>query len=425
MQGGVVERLKAPVLKTGIRLTVDRGFESHPLRRHPLEPMNVHEYQAKEIFARHGVPVPGGGVASTPDEARRVAEDIGGGVVVKAQVHAGGRGKAGGVRMVSSADEAERAAREMLGIRLVTAQTGPDGVPVGSVLVEEAVTAQTEMYVSLTIDGSAGGVAVIASAAGGMDIEQVAAATPEKILREGVDPTLGLQPYQARRLAYGLDVRSELVRPTASLIVSLYDIFTTYDCSLVEINPLTITEDGRVLAVDAKLNLDDDALFKHPEMRELHDPGQEDPLEVEAKQHDLSYVKLDGNVGCIVNGAGLALATMDVIGATGAAPANFLDVGGGADEEKVSQALKIVLSDPSVELVLVNIFGGILRCDVAARGLLMAAEAMPHAICPMVVRMLGTNAEEGRRTLSESSLDVTLVDDLNAAAQAIGAASQA
>jgi succinyl-CoA synthetase beta subunit len=264
---------------------------------------------------------------------------------------------------------------------------------------------------------------VIASAAGGMDIEQVAAATPEKILREGVDPILGLQPYQARRLAYGLDVRPELVRLTASLIVSLYDIFTTYDCSLVEINPLTITEDGRVLAVDAKLNLDDDALFKHPDMRELHDSGQEDPLEVEAKQHDLSYVKLDGNVGCIVNGAGLALATMDVIGATGAAPANFLDVGGGADEEKVSQALKIVLSDPSVDLVLVNIFGGILRCDVAARGLLMAAEAMAHAICPMVVRMLGTNAEEGRRTLSESSLDVTLVDDLNQAAEAIGTGS--
>jgi len=381
--------------------------------------MNVHEYQAKEIFARHGVPVPRGGVASTPEEARGVAEDLGDGVVVKAQVHAGGRGKAGGVRVVTSADEAEQAARAILGTRLVTAQTGPEGLPVGSVLVEEAVTAQTETYVSLAIDGSARGVVVIASAAGGMDIEQVAAMTPEKVLRESVDPLLGLQPYQARKLAYGLGVEPELVRSTASLIVSLYGIFTTYDCSLVEINPLTITDDGRVLAVDAKLNLDDDALFRHPDMRELHDPGQEDPLEVEAKQHDLSYVKLDGNVGCIVNGAGLALATMDVIGATGASPANFLDVGGGADEEKVSHALRIVLSDPSVEQVLVNIFGGILRCDVAARGLLMAAEAIPHAIRPMVVRMLGTNAEEGRRTLSESSLDVTLVDDLNEAAEAI------
>ena len=381
--------------------------------------MNVHEYQAKEIFARHGVPVPRGGVASTPEEARGVAEDLGGAVVVKAQVHAGGRGKAGGVRVVTSADEAEQAARDILGTRLVTAQTGPEGLPVGSVLVEEAVTAQAETYVSLAIDGSARGVVVIASAAGGMDIEQVAAMTPEKVLRESVDPLLGLQPYQARKLAYGLGVEPELVRSTASLIVSLYDIFTSYDCSLVEINPLTITDDGRVLAVDAKLNLDDDALFRHPDMRELHDPGQEDPLEVEAKQHDLSYVKLDGNVGCIVNGAGLALATMDVIGATGASPANFLDVGGGADEEKVSHALRIVLSDPSVEQVLVNIFGGILRCDVAARGLLMAAEAIPHAIRPMVVRMLGTNAEEGRRTLSESSLDVTLVDDLNEAAEAI------
>jgi succinyl-CoA synthetase beta subunit len=387
--------------------------------------MNVHEYQAKEIFARHGVPVPKGRVASTPEGARRVAADLGGRVVVKAQVHAGGRGKAGGVRVVTSADEAERAARDILGTRLVTAQTGPEGVPVGSVLVEEAVTAQAEMYVSLAIDGSAGGVVVIASAAGGVEIEEVAAATPEKILRESVSPLLGLQPYQARRLAYGLAVAPEMIRPTASLIVSLYDIFTTYDCSLVEINPLTITDDGRVLAVDAKLNLDDDALFKHPDVRELHDPGQEDPLEVEAKQHDLSYVKLDGNVGCIVNGAGLALATMDVIGATGAAPANFLDVGGGADEEKVSHALRIVLSDPNVEQVLVNIFGGILRCDVAARGLLMAAEAMPHAMRPMVVRMLGTNAEEGRRTLSESSLDVTLVDDLNEAAEAIGTGSQA
>ena len=419
----MVERLKAPVLKTGIRLTVDRGFESHPLRHHPFEQMNVHEYQAKEILARHGVPVPKGEVASTPEEARRVAGDLGGRVVVKAQVHAGGRGKAGGVRVVASAAEAERAAGDILGARLVTAQTGPEGAPVNSVLVEEAVTARTEMYVSLAIDGSTQGVVVIASASGGMDIEEVAASTPDRVLRERVDPVLGLQPYQARRLAYAMDVEPGLVRPTGSLIVTLYDIFTTYDCSLVEINPLTVTDDGRVLAVDAKLNLDDDALFRRPDLRDLHDPDQEAPLEVEAKRSSLSYVKLDGSVGCIVNGAGLALATMDVVGATGASPANFLDVGGSADEEKVAQALRIVLSDPGVELVLVNIFGGILRCDVAARGLLMAAEAMPHAIRPMVVRMLGTNAEEGRRVLAESGLDVTLVDDLNEAAEAVRSGS--
>ena len=385
--------------------------------------MNVHEYQAKEILARHGVPVPKGEVASTPKEVRRVAADLGGRVVVKAQVHAGGRGKAGGVRVVASAAEAERAAGDILGARLVTAQTGPEGVPVHSVLVEEAVTARTEMYVSLAIDGSTQGVVVIASASGGMDIEEVAASTPDRVLRERVDPVLGLQPYQARRLAYAMDVEPGLVRPTGSLIGALYDIFTTYDCALVEINPLTVTDDGRVLAVDAKLSMDDDALFRHPDLRDLHDPDQEAPLEVEAKRSSLSYVKLDGSVGCIVNGAGLALATMDVVGATGAAPANFLDVGGSADEEKVAQALRIVLSDPGVELVLVNIFGGILRCDVAARGLLMAAESMPHAIHPMVVRMLGTNAEEGRRVLAESGLDVTLVDDLNEAAEAVRSGS--
>ncbi len=385
--------------------------------------MNVHEYQAKEILARHGIPVPRGAVASTPKEVRRVAGDLGGRVVVKAQVHAGGRGKAGGVRVVASAAEAERAAGDILGARLVTAQTGPEGVPVHSVLVEEAVTARTEMYVSLAIDGSTQGVVVIASASGGMDIEEVAASTPERVLRERVDPVLGLQPYQARRLAYAMDVEPGLVRPTGSLIGALYDIFTAYDCALVEINPLTVTDDGRVLAVDAKLSMDDDALFRHPDLRDLHDPDQEAPLEVEAKRSSLSYVKLDGSVGCIVNGAGLALATMDVVGATGAAPANFLDVGGSADEEKVAQALRIVLSDPGVELVLVNIFGGILRCDVAARGLLMAAESMPHAIRPMVVRMLGTNAEEGRRVLAESGLDVTLVDDLNEAAEAVRSGS--
>ena len=261
----------------------------------------------------------------------------------------------------------------------------------------------------------------MASEAGGVEIEEVAASTPEKIMRVRVDPALGFQPYQGRKLAYGLNMEPELVRPVAGLVSNLFKVFEACDCSLAEVNPLVVTSDNAVLAVDAKLNFDDEALFRHPDLQGLHDPEQQDPLEVEAGRHDISYIKLDGDVGCIVNGAGLAMATMDVIGAAGSQPANFLDIGGGADEEKVAQALKIVMSDDSVQRVLVNIFGGILRCDVAARGFLMAAEAMPHAIRPMVVRMLGTNAEEGRKILSESSLEVTLVHDLNEAAQAIKA----
>ena len=381
--------------------------------------MKVHEYQAKEILARHGVPVPEGGVASTPQEAADIARDLGGKAVIKAQVHAGGRGKAGGIKVVSSPEEAERAAEALLGTNLVTFQTGPEGVPVRRVLVEEAIDVERELYLAVVIDGAAEGVVVIASQAGGMEIEEVAAETPEKILRIKVDPVLGLQPYQGRKLAYGLDVNAELVRTVAGLIGNLYKVFESNDCSLAEINPLAITTDGGVLAVDAKLAFDDDALFRHPELQKLRDPEQEDPLEVQAQEYDISYVKLDGDVGCMVNGAGLAMATMDVIGESGAAAANFLDVGGGADEEKVAEAFKIILSDPSVDRVLVNLFGGILRCDVAARGILMAAEAMPHAVRPMVVRMLGTNAEEGRKILSESSLDVTLVNDLGEAAEAI------
>ena len=384
--------------------------------------MKVHEYQAKEILAKHGIPVPAGYVASTPREAAKAAGEIGGKAVVKAQVHAGGRGKAGGINVVSSADEAAKAAEGMLGTRLVTFQTGPEGVPVRRVLVEEAIDTDRELYLGMVIDGASQGVVAIASSAGGMEIEEVAEHSPERILRVSIDPVLGLQPYQGRRLAYGLGVKPELVPPVAELIGNLYRVFESYDCSLVEINPLVITKDGRVLALDAKLSIDDDAMFRHRDLAGLLDVEQEDPLELEARQADINYVKLDGDVGCIVNGAGLAMATMDVIGAAGAAPANFLDIGGGADEEKVSKALQIVLSDSSVKRVLVNIFGGILRCDVAARGLLLAVEAMPDATRPMVVRMLGTNADEGRQILSGSSLDVTLVDDLNQAAEAIKAA---
>jgi len=384
--------------------------------------MKIHEYQAKEILAQSGVPVPSGGVASTPEEAERLASDFGGRAVVKAQVHAGGRGKGGGIIVVSSAKEARRAAERLLNSNLVTPQTGPEGVAVRFVLVEEAIDVAKELYFAIVIDGAAEGAVAIASESGGMEIEKVAEATPERILRVAIDPVVGLQPYQGRKLAYGLNVGDDLVLPVSALIASLYALFEKYDCSLAEINPLVITGDRRVVAVDAKLSLDDDALFRHPDVEKLRDPEQEDPGEVEAGKFDISYVKLDGDVGCIVNGAGLAMATMDVTNAAGAPPANFLDIGGGADEEKVAQALKIVLSDKNVRRVLVNIFGGILRCDVAARGLLMAAEAMPDARCPMVVRMLGTNAEEGRKILSESNLDVTLVDNLNGAAEAIKAA---
>lgn len=381
--------------------------------------MKIHEYQAKEIFARYGIPVPKGRVAKTPQEAGEVAAELGGRVVVKAQVHAGGRGKAGGIAVVDSPDAAAEAAERMIGSTLVTFQTGPEGAPVGSVLVEEAVDVDTEMYVGMAIDGSAEGVVAIASAAGGMEIEEVAETTPEKILTVAIDPVLGLQPFQGRKLAYGLDVPPALNRPVAGMMSALYDLFVGNDCSLVEINPLGITADGRALAMDAKINIDDDALFRRRDISGMRDVAQEDPLEVEASEFDINYVKLDGDVGCIVNGAGLAMATMDVTHAAGASPANFLDIGGGADEEKVAKALDIVLSDESVERVLVNIFGGILRCDVAARGIILAAERAPDKMRPMVVRMLGTNADEGREALANSGLDVALVDDLSGAAAAL------
>ena len=381
--------------------------------------MKIHEYQAKEIFARYGIPVPKGRVATTPQEAGEVAAELGGRVVVKAQVHAGGRGKAGGIAVVDSPDAAAEAAERMIGSTLVTFQTGPEGAPVGSVLVEEAVDVDTEMYVGMAIDGSAEGVVAIASAAGGMEIEEVAETTPEKILTVAIDPVLGLQPFQGRKLAYGLDVPPALNRPVAGMMSALYDLFVGNDCSLVEINPLGITADGRALAMDAKINIDDDALFRRRDISGMRDVAQEDPLEVEASEFDINYVKLDGDVGCIVNGAGLAMATMDVTHAAGASPANFLDIGGGADEEKVAKALDIVLSDESVERVLVNIFGGILRCDVAARGIILAAERAPDKMRPMVVRMLGTNADEGREALANSGLDVALVDDLSGAAAAL------
>ena len=339
--------------------------------------MKIHEYQAKEILSKGGVPVPTGRVAKTPQEARQIAEELGGSCVVKAQVHAGGRGKAGGIKVVQSADEAEAAAASLIGTRLVTFQTGPEGVPVSSVLVEEVLDLEKELYVGMVIDGAAKGVVVMVSQAGGMEIEEVAEKTPEMIVRVGVDPLLGLMPYQARHMAYSLGLEASQIRPAASMFGSLFKIFLDTDCSLVEINPLAVTRDGRVLAADAKLNVDDDAMFRHKDLQELHDPGQEDPFEARAGEFGIAYVKLDGDVGCMVNGAGLAMATMDVTSEAGASPANFLDVGGGADEEKVAEALKIILSDPNVKTVFVNIFGGILRCDIVSRGILKAAENHP------------------------------------------------
>ena len=381
--------------------------------------MKVHEYQAKALLSDYGVPVPEGRVAASPSEAEDAARHVGGRVVVKAQVHAGGRGKAGGIRLVSSPQQAAEAAQALLGSRLVTAQTGPEGAPVNRVLVEEAVEAAAEFYAGIVIDGAAGGPVAIASQAGGVEIEQVAEETPDKILRAEIDPVMGLQAHQARGLAYGLNVAPTLVRPTAALLESLYKVFDDLDCSLIEINPLIVTTDQRLLAADAKLDLADDALFRRPDAGELRDPTQDDPLDSEAAAHGLNYVRLDGDVGCIVNGAGLGMATMDVVEAAGASPANFLDVGGSSDEEKVAQALRIILSDPKVRRVLVNVFGGILRCDTVARGLIAGSRGHGHRPRPMVVRMQGTNSEEGRRIMADSGLDVTLVDDLNQAAEAI------
>ena len=385
--------------------------------------MKIHEYQAKELLAKYGVPIPKGRVATTPEEAAEITTELGGKAIVKAQVHAGGRGKAGGIKVVSSAGEATQATKDLIGTTLVTFQTGPEGAPVGSVLVEELVDVETELYVGMAIDGATEGVVAIASSAGGMEIEEVAETTPEKLLRVSIDPVLGLQPFQGRRIAYGLGVNDSLVRPISALMDSIYKVFEESDCSLVEINPLGITTDGRVLAMDAKLNIDDDAVFRHRDLQPLRDTDQEDALEVEARESDINYVKLDGDIGCIVNGAGLAMATMDVTHSAGAAPANFLDIGGGADEAKVAKALSIVLSDPDVKTVLVNLFGGILRCDVAARGFLQAAEEAPDAMKPMIVRMLGTNSDEGREIMANSGLDVVLVDNLNQAADAIRAAT--
>ncbi|MCH8191396.1 MAG: ADP-forming succinate--CoA ligase subunit beta [Chloroflexi bacterium] len=380
--------------------------------------MKVHEYQAKELFRKYGIPVPEGAVAASPKEAADHVRAMGGRAVIKAQVHAGGRGKAGGVKVVSSPEEGEKYAAGLIGSRLVTHQTGPEGVPVDRVLVEELIDIARELYVSVIVEPSLRMPVMIASAAGGMDIEEVAATTPEKIVQIAIDPVIGFQPYMGRKAARGLGLPQELVRPAGALFANLFRLFEGLDCTLAEVNPLAITADNRLLAADAKLAFDDDALRRHPELAELRDDRQEDPLDVEASRADVNYIRLDGEVGCMVNGAGLAMATLDIIGQMGSQPANFLDVGGGASEEQISRAFTIMLSDPKVKKVLINIFGGILRCDVAARGIVAGAREKGIDL-PLVVRMRGTNAEEGRRILAESGLRVVIADNLQEAAQKV------
>nr|WP_272879875.1 ADP-forming succinate--CoA ligase subunit beta [Sulfoacidibacillus ferrooxidans] len=380
--------------------------------------VNIHEYQAKALMRKYGVAVPDGEVAFTPDEAVKVSERFGGRAVVKAQIHAGGRGKAGGVKLAKSNEEAREYAKELLGKTLVTHQTGPEGKVVRRLLIESLTDIKKEYYVGLVVDRAIGRVVMMASEEGGMEIEEVAANSPEKIFREVVDPAVGLRPFQARKLAYAIHIPSELINKAAAFMVALYQAYVDQDCSIVEINPLVVTGDGKVLALDAKLNFDDNALFRHKDIVELRDFDEEDPREVEASKFDLSYIGLQGNIGCMVNGAGLAMATMDTIKYYGGEPANFLDVGGGASEQKVMEAFKIILSDSGVKGILVNIFGGIMKCDVIANAVVAAARQV-GIDRPLVVRLEGTNVQLGKEILSQSGLPIVGADSLAEAAQKI------
>jgi succinyl-CoA synthetase beta subunit len=373
--------------------------------------VKIHEYQAKALLREFGVAVPRGEWAETATAARAAAERLGGRVVVKAQIHAGGRGKAGGIKLADDPPAAERAASQILGMRLKTPQTPPDGIEVRSVLVEEASPIERELYLSMTLDRARGTHVVMASEAGGMEIEEVAAKTPEKILREWTHPALGLGDFQARHLAYGLGLTGDPFKQGVGLLRNLFALYRAKDCSLVEINPLVVTRDGRVFALDAKLDFDDNALFRHPEIAALRDTHEEDPLDVEASKYGLNYIKLDGSVGCMVNGAGLAMATMDIVKLAGGEPANFLDVGGGASPEQIENAFRILSSDPRVKTVFINVFGGILRCDRLAEGVIAAVHKLGLRL-PVVVRMEGTNVELGRKMLAESGLHLTNAEDM-------------
>jgi succinyl-CoA synthetase beta subunit len=379
--------------------------------------MNIHEYQAKEVLRGFGVAVPKGGVAYTPDEAVKVAEDLGGPVwVVKSQIHAGGRGKGGGVKLAKSIDEVKQLADEMIGMTLVTHQTGPEGKEVGRVYVEDGCDIARELYLGLLIDRVTSRVTIMASTEGGMEIEEVAAKTPEKILKVAIDPACGMQAFHARKIAFGLGLEGNQVKSAVKFLMAMYKAFEQLDASIVEINPLVVTGAGDIIALDAKMNFDDNALFRHKDIAELRDESEEDPTELKAAKFDLNYVKLDGNIGCMVNGAGLAMATMDIIKLYGGEPANFLDVGGGASRERVTAAFKLILSDPNVEGLLVNIFGGIMRCDVIAEGVVAAAREVSLTV-PLIVRLAGTNVELGKKILGESGLPIIAADDLGDAAE--------
>ncbi|HUI18424.1 MAG TPA: ADP-forming succinate--CoA ligase subunit beta [Alphaproteobacteria bacterium] len=381
--------------------------------------MNIHEYQAKALLAKFGVAVPKGGVAYTAAEAEQVAKELGGPVwVVKAQIHAGGRGKGGGVKVVKSVEEVRAVAQKMIGMTLVTHQTGPQGKEVKRVYVEEGCDIKRELYLGMLIDRSSSRVTLMASTEGGVEIEEVAAHTPEKILRVPVDPVEGLQPFYGRKIAFGLGLEGGQVASAVKFLTGMYNAFVGLDASLVEINPLVVTGAGEVMALDAKMNFDDNALFRHREIADLRDEDEEDPTEREAARHDLNYVKLSGNIGCMVNGAGLAMATMDIIKLYGGEPANFLDVGGGATKERVTTAFKLILSDANVEGILVNIFGGIMRCDVIAEGVVAAAREVSLHV-PLVVRLEGTNVELGKKILAQSGLPIVSADNLADAAEKV------
>jgi len=381
--------------------------------------MNIHEYQAKELLAKYGVPVPPGGVAYTAAEAAEVTQRLGGTMwAVKAQIHAGGRGKAGGVKLVRSPEEASAAATGMLGKRLVTHQTGPQGRDVKRVYVEAASDIARELYLALSVDRSSGRTTLIAAAEGGVEIEELAARAPEKILRLAIDPATGIEPFHGRRLAFELGLGGDEVKAMVALVGGLARAFEELDASLIELNPLVVTGAGGLVALDAKISFDDNALFRHPEIEALRDEDEEDPMEREGAKHSLSYVKLDGNIGCMVNGAGLAMATMDIIKLYGGSPANFLDVGGGATRERVTAAFKLILSEPNVEAILVNIFGGIARCDVIAEGVVAAAREVNLHV-PLVVRLEGTNVELGRKILSQSGLPIIAAQDFADAAEKV------
>ena len=385
--------------------------------------MKIHEYQAKQILARFGVTVPRGEIVTKREDARAVAQTLGGGtVVVKAQIHAGGRGKGGGVKLAHNPLEADALVGEILGMTLVTHQTGPEGRLVKRVLIEEGLHVARELYLGIVIDRATGRPVFMASTEGGVEIEVVAAEHPEKILKEYVDPSVGFQAFQARKLAFGLRLEGKVVNEAARLFQNLYRAFEATDASLVEINPFVITNDGRALALDAKMNFDDNALSRHPDIRELRDLDEEDPLEVKASNYGLNYIRLDGNVGCMVNGAGLAMATMDIIQYAGSRPANFLDVGGGANEEQVRHGFEIILSDKNVRAVLINIFGGIMRCDVVASGVVAAAKTLGVKV-PIVVRLKGTNVDLGQKILKESGLNFEVADDMKEAAEKVVAAA--